>query len=118
MCARYQTIIEDGTIYVEVDVGRLEIGPLSDVLDHFGETHTKEYSEFEKQRYGGEISFADEGMETDVRRTIENMTHSAAFVSLLQSRPLEESEGGNTGMTRRMLVFLGGLGENLDNGVR
>lgn len=114
---RYQTIIKDETIYIDVDVGELEIGPIEDLVEFHGETHTVEYNDWEKERYS-EDNFADEGLQTPVREAVEQMTHSRGVVDYLKSKPLEESDDGNTGITRRMLCFAGMVRENLDNGIR
>lgn len=119
MTDRYGTEIEDGTIYVEADVGRIEIGPVETAIDFHGETYTKTYSEWEKDHYADEITFEDEGMQIDVRATIEAMTHDQQFMEWLADTPNDnELENEDRTYSSRMALFLGALGENLRNGVQ
>lgn len=110
---RYDTSIEDGTIYVEADLGRVEIGPVSDIIQRFGDTYVIEYDDWEKERY--DVSFADEGIEMDVRQTIESMTHSERIVKLLKEKPLNHDESTFDG-SLRMAMFFGMVNDALQNG--
>lgn len=110
---RYRTIIEDGIIYVEADVGRIEIGPLDDLLDKVGTTYEISYREGEKDRY--DISFADEGLEIDVAETVGAMAHTQSNVESLKQQPLDgdSSEGFSS---RRIALFSGYVSYALDHG--
>jgi len=114
---RYGTQIENGIVYVDADVGRVEIGPISDIVEMYDETHEKTYDDWEKERYGGDLDMSDEGLETPVRNTVENMTHSKMIVQSLKSKALEPNDDSDSGITRRMMLFIGMVGEVLDEGL-
>ena len=118
---RYETFIEDGTVYVEADVGNVEVGPVSDIIKKFGEEYEIEYDEWEKQRY--DVSFADEGLRMDVKDTLESMTHDKRAVEWLAEKPLDLEEAYDNAedsffSTGRMALFCGFLAEALHNGPR
>jgi len=114
MPQRYGTEIEDGTVYVEADVGRLEVGPYQDLVDYFGEDHEIEYRDWEKQRY--DVSFADEGMKVPLRETVENMTHRQEVVEWLREKPTEAHPDGCFDGGLRMALFSGFVRDSLRNG--
>jgi len=116
MAQRYETRIEDGTVYVDADIGRVEVGPYRDLIDRFGEEHEIEYRDWEKQRY--DVSFADEGMTIQLRETVEAMTHSADVVEWLREKPTKAQPDGFFDGGRRMALFAGFVSEALDNGPR
>lgn len=98
-------------------MGRVEIGPISDIVEMYGERHEKTYDEWEKERYGGDLDMSDEGLESPVRETVENMTHSKMIVQSLKSKPLEPNDDSDTGITQRMMLFIGMVGAVLDGGL-
>jgi len=116
MAERYETHVEDGTVYVDADIGRVEVGPYHDLLDHFGEEYQIEYRDWEKERYN--VSFADEGMTIDVRETVEAMTHSGEVVEWLREKPTEPNPDAYFNGGRRMALFAGFVSDALDNGPR
>jgi len=118
---RYETLVEDKTIYVEADVGRVEVGPLSDVLDFFGEEYVVEYGDWEKERY--DVSFSDEGTRMPVQETIEAMSHDKTCIEWLASKPLAVEDAYDdpedaTFSTGRMALFCGFLRDSLEHGPR
>lgn len=86
---RFETIIEDDTIYVVGDGARLEIGPFDDVLDHFAQQNRSE----------GQL-----------RKAVRNETHSPGFYGALRDRDGSIPEGSDRRYSARMGYFLGGVG--------
>jgi len=116
MTDRYETHIEDGTVYVDADVGRVEVGPYQDLINRFGEEYEIEYDDWEKERY--DVSFADEGMTIQLRETVEAMTHSEDTVQWLRAKSMEAKPNGSFDGGLRMALFAGLVSEALDNGPR
>jgi hypothetical protein len=116
MADRYETHIEDGTVYVDADIGRVEVGPYQDLINRFGEEYEIEYSDWEKERYN--VSFADEGMTIQLRETVEALTHSEDVVEWLREKPTEPKPDGFFDGGLRMALFAGFVSEALDNGPR
>jgi len=114
MTDRYPCTVDDATIYVEADMGRVEIGPYSDVLAHFGEEYEISYRDWEKNRY--DVSFADEGMTIGVRDALEAMTLNSDMVEWLKEKPLEPTSADSYFSTSRMALFCGFLSYDLDHG--
>lgn len=113
---RYGTTVADGTVYVEREAGRLEVGDVDDVLDLVGgPAWTITYSEAEKRRHP-ELDTADEGITVDVVDTINAMTFGEAFVETLAAQPARPSEAA--AVSPRLGLFVGRLLENLEYGVR
>lgn len=91
---RYDTRIEDGTLYLDGGGGSLEVGPMADVVDILGETYTLEYDE-EAQAAAWLRTEADGTITFDVRETIAEIDFNDAFVSRLTGEPLDvETEDG------------------------
>ena len=116
MTKRYETHIEDGTVYVEADIGRVKVGPYRDLINRFDEEYGIEYSDSEKERYN--VSCADEGIMVNLRETVEAMTHSERTVEWMQEKPTEPEPDGFFDGGRRMALFTGFVSEALDNGPR
>ena len=122
--ARYRTIVEDGTVYVEsegtdpvTDGDRLEIGPVEDVLAVIGgHSWTITYTDEEKQRHPG-MDTSDEGLTVDVVDVMQAMTHGDRFVRTLATHPVDASSGDPDAIAPRMGLFVGKLLENLENGL-
>jgi len=88
---RYGTYVEDGTVAVGSDDGRVAVGALEDVLKTVGgPAWTIEYTDAEKERYPG-MDTADEGLVVDVVDVMHAMTHSEQFVETLRAHPAEPS---------------------------
>jgi len=116
MTKRYETHIEDGTIYVDADIGRVRVGPYQDLIDFFGEEYEIEYRERDKERY--DVSFADEGLSIELREAVENMTHCEDVVEWLQEKPTEPEPDGTFEGGLRMALFSGFVRDALRNGPR
>ena len=116
MTKRYETHIEDGTVYVDADIGRVEVGSYEDLIKRFGEEYEIEYRDWEKERY--DVSFADEGVTVKLRETVEAMTHSEDAVQWLREKSTEAKSDGFFDGGRRMALFAGFVSEALDNGPR
>ncbi|WP_336406677.1 hypothetical protein [Haloarcula litorea] len=113
--ARYETIVEDGTVAVASDDGRVEVAPLSDVLDAVGgPAWTITYTAAEKERYP-EMRTDDEGLVVDVVDICNAMTHSEQFVEALAAQPATVPEEDT--ISPRAGLFVGKLLENLEHGV-
>ncbi len=112
--SRYETSIEDGTIYVGSADGLLEVGGLDTAIEVVGgPSWTITYSEELKQRHP-EMDTSDEGLTVDVVDMINAMTHSEQFVEALEAQPAEATHDD---ISPRLGLFVGKLLENLDSGV-
>jgi hypothetical protein len=126
---RHETTVEDETVYVETDDGRVEVGALDRIVDAVGgHAWTIEYSDWEKEYYD-DLDTSDEGMIVDVVDMTEALTHGESFVEMLRTHPSEltpstvgagdsEAETGDeTDLSPRMGLFVGKLLENLESGL-
>ena len=112
---RYPTTVREGTVYIEADVGRIEIGPLETILDLVGgPAWTIRYDDWERARY--DLDTSDEGLTVDVVDTIEAMTFGSSFVTTLKAQPAEAPD--DESVSPRLGLFVGRLLENLEYGVR
>ena len=112
--ARYETYVEDDTIYVGTADGRLEVGSLDSAVEAVGgPSWTITYSPEAKERHP-EMDTSDEGLTVDVVDIINAMTHSDRFVETLAAQP---AEGGDDDISPRLGLFVGKLLENLESGV-
>ncbi|NLV10221.1 hypothetical protein ACAH01_11120 [Halomicrobium sp. HM KBTZ05] len=86
---RYDTRIDDDTLFVEVGDDDLEIGRLDDIYDLVGgETYTIEYSE--KAQAAAWLTTDDDGTFTfDVRETLADMDYNETIVEKLASKPVD-----------------------------
>ena len=113
--ARYETYVEDRTIYVGTDDGPLEVGDLDSALEAVGgPSWTITYPAEAKKRHPG-MDTSDEGLTVDVVDMIHAMTHSERFVETLAAQPGEPS--GEDDISPRLGLFVGKLLENLESGV-
>ncbi len=114
---RYQTTVEDGTIYVGTADGPLEVGAVEDALAVVGgPSWTISYSDEEKQRHP-HMDTSDEGLTVDVVDMMRAMTHSERFVETLAAQPSEPPDDGTDDVSPRLGLFVGKLLENLESGV-
>ena len=113
--ARYETFVEDDTVYVGSPDGPLEIGDLDTVLSAVGgPSWTIRYSEETKQHHP-ELNTADEGLTVDVVDMMHTMTFGERFVETMAAHPTETPP--NDDLSPRMGLFVGKLLENLEHGV-
>jgi len=111
---RYETYVEDGTIYIRTGDGPLRVGPVADAIDVVGgPAWTITYSPEVKQRHP-DLDTADEGLTVDVVDIIHAMTHSERFVETLAAQPVDP---GDDDISPRLGLFAGKLLENLESGV-
>jgi len=114
---RYETKVEDGTIYVGTEDGPLEVGALEDAIAVVGgPSWTITYSEEEMERHP-EMDTSDEGLTVDVVDMLRAMTHSERFVETLAAQPPEPSDDGDEDVSPRLGLFVGKLLESLESGV-
>jgi hypothetical protein len=112
---RYGTYVEDGTIYVGSEDGRIRVGEIDDVLDVIGgPAWTITYTDAEKERHP-EMDISDEGLTVDVVDVLHAMTHGEQFVKSLAAQPGEVADEAE--LPPRTGLFVGKLLENLENGV-
>ncbi|WP_135302976.1 hypothetical protein [Haloarcula amylovorans] len=112
---RYDTFVEDGTVFVGSDDGPIEVAPLSAVVDAVGgPAWTISYSDAEKARHP-EMNVDDEGLVVDVVDMLNAMTHGERFVATLAAHPTTVPEEDT--ISPRAGLFVGKLLENLENGV-
>jgi hypothetical protein len=113
--ARYETFVEDDTVYVGAPDGRLEVGAVSVALDAVGgPSWTISYSEAERDRHP-EMDTSDAGLTVDVVDMMHAMTFSERFVETMSAHPTETPAEDD--LSPRMGLFVGKLLENLENGV-
>lgn len=88
---RYETRIDDGTLYIEAGEDDLEIGSMDDICELLGgETYTLEYDE-EAQTVGW-LQTDDDGTITfDIRETIDDMDYDETFVTKIRREPLDRT---------------------------
>nr|WP_246308277.1 hypothetical protein [Halosimplex rubrum] len=112
---RYETHVEEGTVYVGGPDGPLEVGPLDAVLDAVGgPSWTISYSPAERERHP-EMDTSDAGLTVDVVDMMHTMTFGERFVETMAAHPVEPPE--NDELSPRMGLFVGKLLDNLENGV-
>ncbi|WP_248517462.1 hypothetical protein [Salinarchaeum laminariae] len=113
---RYETVVEDGVVYVATGEERLAVGDLETIVDLVGgRAWTVEYSDREKQAHP-KLNTADEGLTVDVVDTINAMTFGEPFVETLAAQPSDAA--GEEGVSPRLGLFVGRLLENLEYGLR
>jgi len=113
--ARYETYVEDGTVYVGTDGEPLEVGSLDSAIEAIGgPSWTIRYSAETKERHS-EMDTSDEGLTVDVVDMLHAMTHSERFVETLAAQPAEPADGDD--ISPRLGLFVGKLLENLESGV-
>ncbi|SDJ49403.1 hypothetical protein SAMN05216226_10482 [Halovenus aranensis] len=113
--SRYETVIEDDTIYVGSPDGLIEVGETDAALAVVG-GHSWEitYSQDLTQRHP-ELDTSDEGLIVDVVDIMHTMTHSRRFVETLAAQPVEATDGDE--VSPRLGLFVGKLLEDLETGV-
>lgn len=115
---RYPLSVEDGTVYVQGDVGTIEVGDLDTIIDIVGgHAWTIRYDEWEK-RHNPALDTSDEGLTVDVVDTIENMTLGEEFVTTLRGQPAQVLTEQPDVVSPRLGLFVGRLIENLEYGMR
>jgi len=99
---RFQTRIDDGTLYVEDGGGWIEVGAMDDVVELVGgETYTLEYGE--RQQAVSWLDTDDQGRITfDVRETIDDLSFDREFVTNLANTGLDP---GPDDYPRRTMFF-------------
>jgi len=113
--SRYNTFIQEGTIYVGSSDGPIAVGDLEAAIEAVGgPSWTITYSDELKERHP-EMDTSDEGLTVDVADMINAMTHSEQFVEAIQAQPVETAAEGD--ISPRLGLFVGKLLENLDSGV-
>lgn len=111
---RYETFVEDGTIYVGTDDGPLEVGDVDAAMGVIGgPSWTIRYAPETKERHP-DIDTSDEGLTVDVVDMIHAMTHSEQFVKTLAAQPADTDDED---ISPRLGLFVGKLLENLESGV-
>ncbi|MFB6308922.1 MAG: hypothetical protein ABEH35_06290 [Haloarculaceae archaeon] len=113
---RYATEIEDGTVYVGSENGRIEVGEVDEIIDAVGgPAWTISYSEETRERYP-DLDTSDEGLTVDVVDVLHSMTHGEQFVETLAAHPDDPPETGDS-LSPRLGLFVGKLLENLEHGI-
>ncbi|PSP31889.1 hypothetical protein BRC64_08510 [Halobacteriales archaeon QH_10_67_22] len=112
---RYETVVEDDTVYVGAPDGRLEVGDLEVVLSAVGgPSWTITYSDEAVEQYP-EMDTSDQGLTVDVVDMMHTMTFGERFVETMAAHPAETPPEDD--LSPRMGLFVGKLLENLENGV-
>ena len=114
---RSGTIVEDGMVYVEADLGRIEVGTVDDIVELVGgPAWTIRYDEATRAR--SDVDTSDEGLTIDVVDTVNEMTFGPTFLQALRAQPGESPFPGADAVSPRLGLFVGRLLENLEYGVR
>jgi len=115
---RYETIIEDGTVYVASEGDRVEVGRVEAILELVGgPSWTIAYTPEEKERHP-EVDTSDEGLTVDVVDMMAAMTHGEQFVRALAAQPATAPTEDPNAIPPRLGLFAGKLLENLDSGLQ
>lgn len=113
--ARYDTFVEDGTVYVGSADGAIEVATVGQIVEAVGgPAWTIAYTDAEKERYPT-MDTSDEGMVVDVVDMLNAMTHGEQFVATLEAQPTDVQDEDT--ISPRAGLFVGKLLENLENGV-
>lgn len=112
---RYETVIEDDTIYVGSPEGRIEVGTVDQALDIVGGPSWEITYSAEVRHRHPDLNTTDEGLIVDVVDIMYTMTHSKRFVETLDAQPLEVTDDDE--VSPRLGLFVGKLLENLESGV-
>jgi YD repeat-containing protein len=99
---RYDTRIEDDTLFVETGEEDLEIGSMSVIVDLLGETYTLEYDE-EVKVVGWLDTDEDATITFDVRETIADLDFDDRFVRRMAKESLDRETPG--GIPERTAAF-------------
>lgn len=101
---RYEAMIDAGTLYIEGERGRFEIGPIDGIVNLLGgETYTLEYTD--RQSAAAWLATDEENtISFDVRETLEDWGYTDELVSIVKETPLEED--GESGYPIRTEVFV------------
>ncbi|PSP17346.1 hypothetical protein BRC62_04880 [Halobacteriales archaeon QH_10_67_13] len=137
---RFETYVEDGTIYVGSPDGPLAVGSVDAVIELLGgPSWMISYSDAVVDRHP-ELDTEDAGLTVDIVDMIHAMTHSQRFVETLAAQPAtarpttDDAAGpagspGNSGakdtsaadatveVSPRLGLFVGKLLENLESGI-
>ncbi|WP_330633517.1 hypothetical protein [Halocatena halophila] len=91
MPTRYDTAIDDETLFIDRDDDRLEIGPLGEIIEIIGgDSYTLEYSD--EQGTAPWLQTDDDSTVTfDVRSVLAEMDYTADVVDTLSSAPTDET---------------------------
>ncbi len=112
---RYDTVFEEGIIYVGSPDGLIEVGELEQALEVVGGPSWEiTYSDELKERHP-DLDTSDEGLIVDVVDIMNTMTHSRRFVETLAAQPVEPTDEDE--VSPRLGLFVGKLLENLESGV-
>jgi hypothetical protein len=112
---RFETVIDDGTVYVGAPDGRVKVGSVSAVLDLVGGPAWEiEYTERQKRRYP-DLDTSDEGLVVDVTDVMRATTHDRAFVETLAAQPTVPE--ARTEVSPRVGLFVGRLMSDLQYGI-
>ncbi|MFC6734099.1 MULTISPECIES: hypothetical protein [unclassified Haladaptatus] len=85
---RYDTVLEDGTVYVERDDGKLRVGDLADIETLLGgETYAVTYDERANVASWLDLD-EDNTMRFDVAETLASMDYPGEFVEALAAKPM------------------------------
>lgn len=87
---RYDTRINDGTLYIEDDEDDLEIGTMDDICEILGgESYTIEYNE-EAQAAGWLQTDEDGTITFDIPETIDELDYDKTFVQKMVAQPIDQ----------------------------
>lgn len=101
---RYDATIEDGTLFLEGEHERLEIGPMSAILELVGgETYTLEY-EPRQSTVSWLSTDEDDTITFDVRDALIDWAYTEEFVANVRESPLERTD--ENGYPIRTAVFV------------
>lgn len=113
--ARSETCVEDGTVYVRTDGGRLRVGTLREILSLVGGPAWEiTYTERQRRRYP-DLDTSDEGLVVDVVDIVNAMAVEEGFADALERLPAETPRDAE--VSPRTGLFVGRLLEHLETGL-
>lgn len=112
---RVGTLLEDGSVYADLEDDRLYVGALDEIVSLVGgPAWTITYSERQKRRHP-ELDTSDEGLTVDVVDIINGMRLDPEFVDALETLPAEPV--GDEDVPPRTGLFVGRLVGSLETGL-
>ena len=108
----YDATVRDGTLYIDCEEERIEIGSMDAIVDLFGgETYALEYTE--RQSDAAWLSTDEDGTITlDVREQLADWAYTDEFVAAVAERSLDET--GESGYPKRTEAFVDAVTEIWD----
>lgn len=113
--ARYETVVDDGDVFVRTGDGRLRVGSLDEIVSLVGGPAWEiTYTDRQKRRYP-DLDTSDEGLVVDVVDIVHAMVLDEGFLAALETLPADP--GDETDVAPRTGLFVGRLLGYLETGL-